>query len=102
MTQTKVEAERQRRICVSLWAYAYEVMNESLVSDHVFDAVCKEIDPSIETGHKVMDKFFKEVFGAHTGQWIHKHPELDKVKRMYEFHVIRDKTIGDLNKRLGL
>jgi len=30
-----------------------------------------------------MDNFFKTEFNPSTGQWIHKHPELDKIKIIY-------------------
>lgn len=84
MKQTKAEAERQKRILIALWAYAYEYMADSLASDSKFDEVAKSIDTSIDTGHAVMDKFFKEKFGPETGQWIHSHPELDKVAALYK------------------
>jgi len=61
--------ETKRRCNVLLWAYAYEVKNHSIVDDHHFDRVCYEIDTNIETGHKVMDKWFKENFKPWTGCW---------------------------------
>lgn len=72
---TPVEIERRRRIRVSFWAYAYEVLDVSLVSDHRFDEECKLIDPKVSTGHRQLDAFFRKHFAAHTGQWIHKHPD---------------------------
>jgi hypothetical protein len=80
----KVERERRRRIGCSLWAYAYEFKNVSLVSDAVFDSECQLVDSSITTGHLVLDQFFRTEFDAYTGVWIHRHPELEKVAALYE------------------
>lgn len=67
--------ERRRRIRVAAWAYAYEVMNESLVSDHVFDAECLKVDLSVSTGDKKMDAWFKKHFDPSTGMWVRNHPD---------------------------
>lgn len=83
-TQTPEEAERQKRICVTVWAYAYEIENAPVVSDATYDVVCEAIEPFQMTGHDVLDAFFLTEFEPHTGLWIHKHPELDKVKACYE------------------
>ena len=84
MKPSLLESERRRRILISLWAYAYEFESDSLVTDAEFDQECKLVDPTITTDHAAMDKFFKEEFMADTGMWIHKHPELDKIKKIYE------------------
>lgn len=70
------EIERRRRIRVAVWAYAYEVFDVSLVSDHRFDTECKLIDTSVLTGKPRLDQWFAKEFAAHTGQWAHKHPDL--------------------------
>ena len=80
---TIAEAERQRRIQVSLWAYAYELESDSIVSDTVFDIKCYEIDLSIPTNDIEMDKWFRENFEPHTGQWVHNHPHLDRLEDIY-------------------
>lgn len=82
--QSKIEKERRRRILLSLWAYAYEYAGEPMVSDAVFDAEAHKVDLSIDTGNVKMDKWFRENFADYTGSWIGKHPELDKIKRIYE------------------
>lgn len=76
---TPEEVERRRRIRVSAWAYAYEVLDTELVPDPVFDREAYLIDPSISTGHKVLDRFFREEFAAFTGQWVRLHPEQRKL-----------------------
>lgn len=80
---SEVEIERRRRIKVALWAWSYENYADTLVDDATFDAECSKINPAIKTGHKVMDDFFATEFAAFTGQWIHKHPELDKLDLLY-------------------
>jgi hypothetical protein len=84
ISRSPQEIEVWRRIKLSVAAYAYEIRNESIMSDSEFDEMCKVINPLTKTGNKVMDKFFKEKFDASTGQWIHKHPELSKIKYLYE------------------
>lgn len=53
---TDVELERKRRINLAVWAYAYEFM----------------------------DKFFREQFTPYSGSWIHAHPQLERIKELYE------------------
>lgn len=81
---TQVEIERQRRIKVAVCAYAYEFLNVSLMSDHEYDALSLNIDPTIDTGDMVMDIFFLTEFIPSTGVWIHNHPKIEGVKQIYE------------------
>ena len=81
-TPTAVELERRNRIRLSVFAYAYEYENESLISDAEYDKLSYLIDPNMVTGNKALDRFFKREFVPHTGQWIHKHPEIDKIKAL--------------------
>jgi hypothetical protein len=83
-TPSPVEVERRKRIQLSVYAYAYEMLDVSLVDDHAFDALARSIRPGLCTGHKIMDKFFKTEFHADTGMWIHKHPQLEGIKRIYD------------------
>ena len=78
-----VEYQKRIRIRLSLAAYAYEKKNYSFMNDAEFDALAKEVNTSIKTGNSVMDKFFKEQFSPDTGMWINSHPELDKIKELY-------------------
>lgn len=80
---TDVENERRNRIRLSLFAYAYEYENDSLISDIEYDMISYMIRKDMTTGNELMDKFFRDEFEPHTGQWIHKHPELSKLKAMY-------------------
>lgn len=84
MWGSQVEIERRRRIKVALWAYAYEIMCDSLVSDHVFDKECALIDVTLDTGHPILDTWFREQYDKCTGNWIHSHPEKDKIAKLYE------------------
>ncbi len=82
--RSQIEIERRRRIMLSIWAYAYEFENKSLVSDAVFDSEARLVDSNIKTGHLVMDDFFATKFHPDTGMWIHSYPELDKLRRLYD------------------
>ena len=76
--------EIKNRIRLSVYAYAYEFMNDSLVDDAEFDRLSQEIDLTITTGNEEMDSFFAREFIADSGMWIRKHPNLERVKELYE------------------
>jgi hypothetical protein len=80
---TDVEIERRNRIRLSLFAYAYEYEDDPLISDAEYDKLSYLIQKDMATGNKTLDRFFNRQFAPHTGQWIHKHPELDKLKALY-------------------
>jgi hypothetical protein len=71
------------RIKVSVAAYAYEFESDSIISDAEFDRLCLEVDPSIKTGNTELDNFFSTEFDPSTGQWIHKHPQIKGISRIY-------------------
>jgi hypothetical protein len=76
-------AQRSKRIRLAVYAYAYEIESDPIVDDATFDALSEEIDLSITTGNPKMDKWYKKEFDSCTGQWIHSHPELAGIKRIY-------------------
>lgn len=84
--RTAWEIERRRRIIVSVWAYAYEFRNDSMVEDHVFDSQSYMLAANlrIDTDRLDLDYWFRGAFDPSTGMWIHKHPELDKIAKLYE------------------
>lgn len=69
------EIERRRRIRLAVWAYAYEALDVSLVSDERFDREAKLVDLKVSTGNRRLDAFFRKHFADYTGQWVHKHPD---------------------------
>lgn len=92
-----IEVERRNRIQLAIAAYAYELDSNSIMSDGEFDALCKKIQPEVSTieqrhtpeeirRYTKLDKFWREEFSPHTGQWIHKHPELVRVRQIYYFY----------------
>ena len=80
----KIEQERRNRIRLSVFAYAYEFENHSVITDAEYDALSRRINPSVLTGHAKCDKFFKTQFEPDTGMWIHKHPDLHGIRWLYE------------------
>jgi hypothetical protein len=54
------------------------------MSDHEFDDLCKKVDPTVKTGNRKMDNWFKKNFDPSTGQWIHNHPDQNKLRHLYE------------------
>lgn len=80
---SSVELEIRRRILLSVAAYSYEYEDESIMSDAEFDTMCLQVQPSMKTGNNRMDRFFKNSFDPSTGQWIRKHPEIARIKKIY-------------------
>lgn len=79
-----VEAERRKRIRVSLAAYAYEAGFTPIMDDFAYDALAKEVCPAICTGHAELDAFFRTSFSPDTGMWVHSHPEYTKLADLYD------------------
>lgn len=79
-----INQEIRNRIKLSVAAYAYEMEDDSIMSDADFDNLCREIKVNESTGNEKMDNFFKTEFNSSTGQWIHKHPELNKIAEIYK------------------
>lgn len=79
---SEVEIERKRRINLAAWAYAYEIENDPIVDDATFDREAALVRPNIETGRPELDQFFKTIFAPFTGQWIHEHPDKEKLPRI--------------------
>lgn len=79
-----LEREVRRRIQISVAAYAYEIADDPIMSDATFDWLAAQINRTTGTCHPVLDEFFATQFSAMTGLWIHNHPELDGVRRVFE------------------
>ena len=78
-----INQEIRNRIKLSVAAYAYEFVGDSIMSDHEYDKLSRKINPNEETGNDMMDKFFKTQFQPDTGMWIRVHPELGKLDYIY-------------------
>ena len=67
-----------------MWAYAYEVIHDSLVTDEMFDREARLVNLAVNTRRPDLDDWFRREFDPSTGQWIHKHPEPARVRELYE------------------
>lgn len=83
-----IEVEVRRRIRLSVATYAYEIMNEHIMPDFEWDLLAQQINPKLGTCHPVIDEFFAAQFSPMTGMWIHNHPDLGGIKRLYDRHHI--------------
>jgi hypothetical protein len=81
--RSPIEIERRNRIRLSVAAYAYEFQSDSIMSDGDFDALALSINKDVSTDNEEMDRFFREEFEPDTGQWIHAHPNLQGIERLY-------------------
>ena len=79
-----INQEIRNRIKLSVAAYAYEFLGDSIMSDHEYDQLSLQINPQEETGNNKMDEFFKKHFQPDTGMWIRIHPEVDKLNYLYK------------------
>ena len=85
-----VAAEIRRRIKVSVWAYAYEILNDPLVDDSTFDIEIKKIKPWWFTSYNTkdnneIDAWFLKNFIPYTGMWIWNHPNK---ARLFEYYLL--------------
>lgn len=78
-----MEQERRNRIRIALWAYAYEA-GDPIVEDDVYDKIAKGINTDVTTDRPDIDKFFKENYASNTGMWVYQHPEIEKIKALYQ------------------
>jgi hypothetical protein len=76
--------EIRNRIKLSIAAYAYEFLGDSIMTDHQYDELSLEINPNEKTGNEKMDNFFKTQFEPCTGMWIRKHPEIKRLDYLYK------------------
>ncbi len=90
------ELERSRRIRLSVAAYAYEIANTPIMADQMFDWLAERVNKTMGTGHPLMDEFFLLHFSPMTGMWIHQHPELGGIERIFTryYSVMRDHYDG--------
>jgi hypothetical protein len=87
-----INREIRNRILVSVAAYAYECMGDSIMSDNEYDVLALSINPELDTGNILLDNFFKTEFSSYTGQWIHEHPELTKIETIYKKYYAHART----------
>lgn len=78
-----INQEIRNRIILSIAAYAYEFLGESIMTDHEYDELSLKINPNEKTGNDMMDEFFKTQFQPDTGMWIRSHPEIKKLEYLY-------------------
>jgi hypothetical protein len=81
-----IDPETRNRIRVAVAAYAYEIENDPIISDAEFDALCLAINPQVDTGNPVTDKFFREEFDPNTGSWVHRHPNKEGLAQIAAMH----------------
>jgi len=78
-----VDRETRNRIKICVAAYAYEFLNDPIISDSDYDKLACSIDTTINTRRPDLDKWFRKEFGSYTGSWINTHPELHKIANIY-------------------
>lgn len=83
---TPIEIETRNRIRLAVATYAYEVMDRPIMTDMSWDRLAQAINPKMGTCHPLLDEFFVAKFSPMTGMWIHDHPELDKVKALFDYY----------------
>ena len=70
---------------MAAWLYeigSREGMTGEMMTDHQYDAECLKIDLTVNTPRPDLDKWWRENFDPCTGQWIHNHPEHDRLEEL--------------------
>lgn len=83
-----IEVEVRNRIQLSVATYAYELRDSPIMVDLDWDRLAQGINPRLGTCHPLVDEFFAGQFSPMTGVWIHEHPELDKIKRLFDRYYV--------------
>lgn len=76
--------QKKLRIQIAIHAFAYEVMNDPLISDDKFDQLALLVDVNIPTDRGDLDTWFKEMYDPSTGAWIYNHPEYARIGILYQ------------------
>ena len=95
----RVCQETRKRIRVAVAAWAYEVMDVSIMTDAEFDELAKSIDLSIDTRRPDLDKWYRKNFKTYTGSWVHGHPDKTRLNQIVEM-VINKMGKIDSGKRI--
>lgn len=72
------------RIKLSVAAYAYEVLNDPIMSDDEFDHLSLKVNLNAKTTRPDMDEWFTTNFSPDTGMWVRNHPEPEGLLRIYK------------------
>lgn len=80
----RVSLETRKRIRVAVAAWAYEVLDVSIMTDAEFDELAKSIDLSIDTRRPDLDKWYRKNFKSYTGSWVHGHPDRVRLNQIAE------------------
>jgi hypothetical protein len=80
-----ISEEIRNRTQVAAAAYAYEVLNDPIMSDAAYDALALKIRPEVKTGNDTFDNFFATKYNPNTGSWVHQHPDIGSLKRVLAF-----------------
>lgn len=79
-----INEEIRNRLKISVYAFAYEIKHDSLISDYEYDLLAKKINVNVSTNNKLLDEFFRDCYTPDSGMWVTKHPELGKLNKLYE------------------
>lgn len=88
-----ISLEVRKRIRLCIYAYAYEMLNESLINDSEYDRLSQEIDLSVNTNRPYLDAWFRNNFDPSTGMWIRSHPELNQIEFLTKKVIAYRKTL---------
>lgn len=70
------------RIKVALAAYAYEILNTSVISDSQYDHYSSLINIAQSTDNKELDLWFKNNYTKESGMWIHRYLNKERLHNM--------------------
>lgn len=85
---TEVEQEKRNRIRLAVAAWAYEKHSCSFLTDAAYEILSYSIRPSVSTGNRKLDTFFRTKFDPCTGQWVNAHPDRAGLERLWQRHYL--------------
>ena len=76
---------RRDRIRVAVAAWAYEKQFRPTMTDAAYDELSERVHSqrNVATGNHRLDRFFQRSFDPDTGLWVHRHPDIAGLERIY-------------------
>lgn len=73
-----------RRKQIAAVTFGVEVRGVALMLESDWDGIAQRINTALGTCHPVIDEFFRARFSPLTTSWIHDHPDLGGVAKMFD------------------
>ena len=85
------EVQRRIRLCIAAYQYELQPEGKQVMTDAEFDEECLKVDLTVDTPRPDLDKWWRSKFQPFTGSWINTHPDLERIREIYNMYYGRIK-----------